>query len=292
MSTAPNYHGIDDPEKALKYAVQHIRGDRAQIIEGIIEPVSPTWDHEAAAETIRDQIRPRARELGCVTGSGNLDLPGSSNWYVPDIAVVPAAQAKGAAALLPEDTLLIVEVTSESNRDTDRVVKRKRYAEYYAPLYLVVDRLLDEDGAEVSYQMVRGYVAARREEIRLEAGKGVVDAFVPQSHRPGSEAEVDFGDVTVKLAGELVTCYLFAFRMSYSGKAVHRVFASAGQEAFFEGHVHALTVLGGVPTGKVRYDNLRAAVAQVLGLSRRRVEAERWTAFRSHYPLTELLGAS
>lgn len=28
-----------------------------------------------------------------------------------------------------------------------------------------------------------------------------------------------------------------------------RIFASAGQEAFFEGHVHALNVLGGVPTG-------------------------------------------
>ncbi|MFF8598998.1 Uma2 family endonuclease [Streptomyces sp. NPDC015232] len=139
MSSAPDYHGIDDPERALKYAVQHIRCDRAQIIEGIIEPVSPTWDREAAAEAIRDQIRPRARELGCVTGSGNLDLPGSSNWYVPDVAVVPAARAKGATALLPEDTLLIVEVTSESNRDTDRVVKRKRYAEYHAPLYLVVD---------------------------------------------------------------------------------------------------------------------------------------------------------
>lgn len=150
----------------------------------------------------------------------------------------------------------------------------------------IYDRLLDEhDAVDISYQMVRAYVAGRREEIRLQAGKGVVDAFVPQTHKPGAEAEVDFGDVTVKLAGELVTCYLFAFRLSYSGKAVHRIFASAGQEAFFEGHVHALNVLGGVPTGKVRYDNLRAAVAQVLGLSRRRVEAERWTAFRSHYGL-------
>ncbi|MGE7388192.1 IS21 family transposase [Streptomyces sp. NPDC004126] len=130
----------------------------------------------------------------------------------------------------------------------------------------IYDRLLDEHQAiDISYQMVRGYVAARREEIRLGAGKGVVDAFVPQTHKPGAEAEVDFGDVTVKLAGELVTCYLFAFRLSYSGKAVHRIFASAGQEAFCEGHVHALNVLGGVPTGKVRYDNLRAAVAQVLG---------------------------
>ncbi len=43
-----------------------------------------------------------------------------------------------------------------------------------------------------------------------------------------------------------------------------------------------------MPTGKVRYDNLRAAVAQVLGFSRHRVEAERWTAFRSHYGLEAL----
>ncbi|WLQ38357.1 IS21 family transposase [Streptomyces castrisilvae] len=153
----------------------------------------------------------------------------------------------------------------------------------------IFERLLDEHGAdEISCQMVRGYVADRREEIRIQAGRGVVEAFVPQTHKPGVEAEVDFGDVTVRLAGELVTCYLFAFRLSYSGKAVHRIFASAGQEAFFEGHVHALNTLGGVPTGKVRYDNLRAAVAQVLGFSRHRVEAEHWTAFRSHYGLEAL----
>ncbi len=80
-----------------------------------------------------------------------------------------------------------------------------------------------------------------------------------------------------------MTCYLFSFRLSYSGKAVHRVFASCGQEAFFEGHVHALRTLGGVPRTKVRYDNLKAAVARVLGLSRARVEADRWIAFKSHY---------
>jgi hypothetical protein len=35
----------------------------------------------------------------------------------------------------------------------------------------------------------------------------------------------------------------------------------------------------------VRYDNLKAAVAQVIGFSRARVETERWIAFRSHYGL-------
>jgi hypothetical protein len=58
--------------------------------------------------------------------------------------------------------------------------------------------------------------------------------------------------------------------MSYSGKAVHRASATGGQEAFFEGHVRAFEVLGGVPAAKIRYDNLKAAVAQVIGFSRQR----------------------
>lgn len=147
----------------------------------------------------------------------------------------------------------------------------------------IFHRLIEEHGADVSYPMVRRYVADRKPQIAVEAGKAPIEAFVPQTHPPGMEAEVDFGDVAVRLAGELVTCYLFSFRLSYSGKAVHRVFASSGQEAFFEGHVHALRVLGGVPRGRVRYDNLKAAVAQVLGLSRARVETDRWIAFRSHF---------
>jgi transposase len=150
----------------------------------------------------------------------------------------------------------------------------------------IFDRLLCEhDAAGISYGIVRAYVATRRPEIRVEHGRGPVDAFVPQTHLPGREAEVDFGEVAIRLRGELVTCYLFCLRLSYSGKAVHRVSASAGQEAFFEGHAHVLAVLGGVPAGKIRYDNLKAAVAQVLGFSRARIETDRWTAFRSHYDL-------
>jgi transposase len=148
----------------------------------------------------------------------------------------------------------------------------------------IYDRLMDEHGMrDVSYPVVRAYVADRKPQIRVEAGRGPVNVFIPQTHQPGAEAEVDFGEVTINLRGELVTCMLFAFRLSFSGKAVHRIFASGGSEAFLEGHVHAFTTLGGVPTGKIRYDNLRAAVAQVLGFSRQRVETARWTAFRSHY---------
>jgi transposase len=147
-------------------------------------------------------------------------------------------------------------------------------------------RLTDEhDMTDISYPVVRAYVAKRRPEVRVEQGRGGPGGFVPQTHLPGREAEVDFGEVAIRLGGELVTVHLFSLRMSYSGKAIHRVSATGGQEAFFEGHVHAFTVLGGVPAGKIRYDNLKAAVAQVIGFSRQRVEADRWIAFKSHFDL-------
>lgn len=148
----------------------------------------------------------------------------------------------------------------------------------------VYRRLMDEHGMrDVSYDRVRVYVAERRRQVRAEAGRGPAEVFVPQSHKPGDEAEVDFGEVVVRLAGQDTGCFLFCLRLSYSGKAVHRVSLSGGQEAFFEGHEHAFRVLGGVPAGKIRYDNLKSAVATVLGFSRLRVETERWTAFRSHW---------
>lgn len=55
--------------------------------------------------------------------------------------MVPEELAHRGGALLPDQTLLIVEITSKSSAETDRVVKRRRYAEYGAPLYLLVDRM-------------------------------------------------------------------------------------------------------------------------------------------------------
>ncbi|GAA5091468.1 IS21 family transposase [Nocardia iowensis] len=145
-------------------------------------------------------------------------------------------------------------------------------------------RLIDEHQIiDVSYETVREYVAKRGPEIRAAAGRGPVDVFIAQAHRPGEEAEVDFGELTVELRGEQIKMFLFAFRLSFSGKSIHRISTSGGQGAFLEGHVHAFRTLGGVPFGKVRYDNLNAAVARVIGFSRLRVETDRWTAFRSHY---------
>ena len=147
----------------------------------------------------------------------------------------------------------------------------------------VLARLVDEHGAAgLSYSTVRDHVRKRRPQIAAEAGKALEVGFVPQTHSPAAEAEVDFHDLWVVLAGVKTKTALFTMRLSFSGRAAHRAFATQGQEAFLEGHVYAFERLGGVPVNKIRYDNLNSAVKQVL-FGRSRQENERWIAFRSHY---------
>ncbi|WP_327362153.1 Uma2 family endonuclease [Streptomyces sp. NBC_01296] len=141
MTTAHDHGEGIDPERALKYAVQRVSGGRAELVEGVIRDLPTGWDHECVRDVLRSQLSGTVDALECIDGSGDLDLPGSLNWYVPDIAVVPGRLARGSGALAPDQTLLIVEVTSQATAETDRVVKRRRYAEYGAPLYLLVDRL-------------------------------------------------------------------------------------------------------------------------------------------------------
>ncbi|MFF4598133.1 IS21 family transposase [Amycolatopsis sp. NPDC001319] len=149
----------------------------------------------------------------------------------------------------------------------------------------IFHRLISEYGFDqVGKTVVYEYVARRRPEIIAEAkaGHAHLEGMVPQQHQPGEEAEVDFADVWVRLNGEATRCHLFTLRLSYSGKAIHRVFKSEALEAFMQGHVEAFAALGGVPTRHIRYDNLKPAVSRVC-FGRERVESERWAQFRSFY---------
>ncbi len=75
---------------------------------------------------------------------------------------------------------------------------------------------------------MRDYVAKRRPEILAAAGKALEEAFVLQTHEPGAEAEVDFADLWIDLAGVRTKCFLFTLRLSFSGKAVHRAYSTQG----------------------------------------------------------------
>lgn len=141
----------------------------------------------------------------------------------------------------------------------------------------VWQRLVAEHGARVAEVTVSRYVARRR----IELGVDRVEVMVPQTHEPGAEAEVDFGEFYATVAGVLIKLWMFVMRLSCSGKAFHVAFATQAQEAFLEGHVLAFAHLGAVPA-RIRYDNLKPAVIRVLR-GRDRAESERFIALRSHY---------
>src|SRR2546423_5996807 len=99
----------------------------------------------------------------------------------------------------------------------------------------IFQRLVDEHDARISYSSVVNYVGHRRPQIVAQARDraGVLDGFVPQTHAPGQDAEVDFGEVWVRLDGVLTKCHLFTLRMSVSGAAIERDTPSQRQVAYF-----------------------------------------------------------
>jgi len=138
-------------------------------------------------------------------------------------------------------------------------------------------RLVDEHGADVAETTVRDYVRQRKRAIGWPVG----EVFIPQVHAPGVEAEVDWGQAHVDLAGTRTKVHLFFMRASFSGAAFCQASLVETQQAFLELHVEAFEWFGGV-FEQVRFDNLTSAVRQVLR-GRRRVETDRFVALRSHY---------
>jgi transposase len=122
---------------------------------------------------------------------------------------------------------------------------------------------------------VRGYIAQKRKEKKRP------QRYIPLEFDPGMDAQVDWGEAVVNIAGKLVTVQVFVMRLNYSRRAFVMAFPAQKQEAFLEGHVHGFHFWGGVPH-RIAYDNLKAAVQEILQ-GHTRKEQERFVVFRSHY---------
>ncbi len=140
----------------------------------------------------------------------------------------------------------------------------------------VWQRLQAEHGFGGAESTVRRLVGQMRRQLGLK-----VEAFVPLSHAPGEEAEVDWYEATVCFPWGEEAAQFFQMRACFSGREFHMAFPRQTQQAFLEGHVAAFEHFRGV-FGRLRYDNLKAAVTKVLR-GRRRVESDRFVALRSHY---------
>ena len=69
----------------------------------------------------------------------------------------------------------------------------------------VWQRLSAEYGATVAESTVRAFVAL----VNFELDNTLAIVTVPQTHGPGEEAEVDFGEFAAYIDGTLTTCWMF-----------------------------------------------------------------------------------
>ena len=113
------------------------------------------------------------------------------------------------------------------------------------------DRLRQEHQFTGSYSSVKEAVRELKRKQR--------EIFVPLEHAPGS-AQVDFGEVQIKLDSELIKAAFFELTLPFSGAIFCQVFPRENTETFQEGHRRAFEFFGGVPS-RISYDNSRIAVA-------------------------------
>lgn len=136
-------------------------------------------------------------------------------------------------------------------------------------------REIQADGYEGAESTVRHYVGQVRKLLKQPA------VFLPLAFDPGSDAQVDWGEGEVILAGQQITAQLFLMKLSYSRRTFMMAFPSQKQEAFFAGHVAGFNFFEGVPH-RISYDNLKTAVKEILQ-GRHRVEQEAFFHFRGYY---------
>jgi len=110
------------------------------------------------------------------------------------------------------------------------------------------------------------------------------EVFLPLSHPPG-EAQVDFGEATIRLAGQEIKVALFVMTLPYSGAIFLQAFPRECTETFLEGHRRAFEFFGGVPR-RISYDNTAIAVIEVLKGRERKLTWE-FLRLQSHYLFQE-----
>ena len=110
------------------------------------------------------------------------------------------------------------------------------------------------------------------------------EVFLPLSHPPG-EAQVDFGEATIRLAGQETKVALFVMTLPYSGAIFIQAFPRECTETFLEGHRRAFEYFGGVPR-RISYDNSAIAVIEVLKGRERKLTRE-FLRLQSHYLFQE-----
>ena len=123
-------------------------------------------------------------------------------------------------------------------------------------------QVLCDEGFGGGYTTVKDAVR----QLRRQAPKEV---FMPLTQPPG-EAQVDFGHALACIGGRLTKIAFFVMSLVHSDAMFVMAFPRECTEAFLEAHLAAFAFFGFVPR-RISYDNMKVAVAQILGPHERRL---------------------
>jgi transposase len=159
------------------------------------------------------------------------------------------------------------------NDDKQRPAKQRHTAKR------IFERLKEEHRFTGGYTIVKDYV--RMATLRSR------EMFVPLVH-PAGEAQVDFGEALVVIAGVEQKAHYLVMDLPHSDDCFVTAFPAETTEAFLEGHVRAFAYFGGVPT-RILYDNSKIAVARILG-GEERQRTRAFSELQSHYLFADKFG--
>jgi transposase len=143
----------------------------------------------------------------------------------------------------------------------------------------IFERLRAEHAYTGGYTIVKNFVREKK--------LGGREMFIPLTHAPG-EAQADFGEAMVVIAGVEQKAHFMVFDLPHSDDCFVQAFPAETTEAFLEAHVRAFEYFGGVPM-RILYDNTTLAVARILGDGERK-KTLAFSELQSHYLFSEKFG--
>ncbi|MBT4638313.1 MAG: IS21 family transposase [Deltaproteobacteria bacterium] len=136
-------------------------------------------------------------------------------------------------------------------------------------------QIIRTEGYQGSEGGVHNYVCQQRKTLKRKR------AYLPLEFDIGQDAQMDWGEAVVRMAGEAIKVQFFSMRLNYSKARFVMAFPFQKQEAFLEGHIQAFHFFGGV-VPRITYDNLKTAVYRILE-GKKRHEQQSFKKFRSYY---------
>jgi Uma2 family endonuclease len=115
-------------------------GSKVEIIEGIVTvSPPPSEEHNDTAELVQRHLYTAIPDDWGVYQTLGLACPETGGLFIPDLCVVPRAALRRGERVPAGEAEMVVEVTSKSNANHDRIKKAHGYAVAGVPLYLLLD---------------------------------------------------------------------------------------------------------------------------------------------------------